>query len=95
MFGDVVVFLIHRRFVAGSISKIVRDKKKGSKMRRVPAEQNLCLQKSRRGPVPPMRQAADPNKGEGLAAPSAGGFLHNGAHPCGLKYEGVKKGEST
>ena len=44
MFGDVVVFLIIAAVVAGSIAKIVRDKKKGSKCSGCPLNK-VCARK--------------------------------------------------
>ena len=63
MFGDVVVFLIIAAVVAGSITKIVRDKKKGSKCAGCPLNK-ICAYSNPDADQCPMRQAADPHKGE-------------------------------
>ena len=63
MFGDVVVFLIIAAVVAGSISKIVHNKKKGSKCAGCPLNKT-CAYRNPDADQCPMRQAADPHKGE-------------------------------
>ncbi|WP_320164455.1 FeoB-associated Cys-rich membrane protein [uncultured Trichococcus sp.] len=63
MFGDVVVFLIIAAFVAGSIAKIVRDKKKGSKCSGCPLNKT-CAYRNPDADQCPMRQATDPHKEE-------------------------------
>ena len=63
MFGDVVVFLIIAAVVAGSISKIVRDKKKGSKCAGCPLNKT-CAYRNPDADQCPMRQTSDPQTRE-------------------------------